>query len=57
MPYQNIKKYRVKKIMQKTHINDKRKICGGCNYFAMDWCWTIGADRKKDDDCLDVSRR
>ncbi len=35
------------------NINGKKKMCGGCNYFAMNWCWTIGIDRKKDDDCFD----
>ena len=31
---------------------DKKKMCGECDYFAMDWCWTIGVSRKKDDFCI-----
>ena len=51
MPHQETK---VKMNMENNdNINDgKKKICGECNHFAMNWCWTIGVDRKKDDTCM-----
>jgi len=41
--------------MNNNKINGKKIICGECNYFAMDWCWTIGVDKKKDDNCINIS--